>query len=185
MRSALVLASTQPTRGALTALPLLTFAVLSPFSVLIGREYGLERSLFGALVLIAVGLVLRSLGLVWCLFLGTGVIGAGIAIANVLLPSLVKRDFPNKIVALTGAYALTAGVVAALASAIAVPVAALTDWGWKLAFATLLVFPLAALAVWAPQLATRTAPAKGTATPAAWRPDMAFSTGLAGHAFLD
>jgi MFS transporter, CP family, cyanate transporter len=151
--------------GGLTALPLLTFSVLSPFSVLIGRDYGLERSLFGALILIAAGIVLRSLGIVWCLFLGTGIIGAGIAIANVLLPSLVKRDFPDKIAALTGAYALMAGAVAALASATAVPIATLAGTGWRLALTTFLVFPLTALAVWAPQLAGRTAPAKGTATP--------------------
>jgi MFS transporter, CP family, cyanate transporter len=149
--------------GALTTLPLLAFAVASPFAVLLAREYGLERSLFGALFLTAVGIALRSAGFVWCLFLGTAIIGVGIAISNVLLPSLLKRDFPGKIPALTGAYALAAGVAAAFASTTAVPIARVA--GWNSALATLLLFPLAALVIWTPQLAGHTAPAKGTATP--------------------
>jgi CP family cyanate transporter-like MFS transporter len=151
--------------GALTTLPLLMFAVASPFTVLLAREYGLERSLFAALVLIAGGISLRSLGLVWCLFLGTAVIGVGIAVANVLLPSLLKRDFPDRIASLTGTYALTAGVVAALASAVAVPIASLPGSGWNWALGVVLLFPLIALVVWVPQLAAHTAPAQGTATP--------------------
>ena len=151
--------------GALTTLPLLAFAVASPFAVLLAREYGLERSLFAALALIAGGIVLRSLGLVWCLFLGTGIIGIGIAIANVLLPSLLKRDFPDKIASLTGAYSVTAGVAAAFASAAAIPLAAIPGVGWDWALGSFLIFPLVAMAVWLPQLAGHTAPAKGTITP--------------------
>jgi MFS transporter, CP family, cyanate transporter len=149
--------------GALTTLPLLAFALASPFAVLFAREYGLERSLFGALVLTAVGIGLRSLDFVWCLFFGTAIIGIGIAFANVLLPSLLKRDFPGRIPSLTGAYALTAGVAAALASITAVPIAKVAGWNWALG--ALVLFPLAGIAVWTPQLAGRTAPAKGTAAP--------------------
>lgn len=151
--------------GTLTTLPLLAFAIASPFCVLLGREYGLERSLFVALILVTGGVVLRSLGPVWSLFLGTGIIGVGIAIGNVLLPSLLKRDFPNRIAALTSAYALTAGVVAALASAAAVPIATLPGSGWNWALGAFLLVPLLALVVWSPQLASRSAPAPGTATP--------------------
>nr|WP_314071841.1 MFS transporter [uncultured Roseococcus sp.] len=151
--------------GVLTTLPLLVFAVVSPFSALLAREYGLERSLFAALLLIAGGIVLRSLGPVWSLFLGTAVIGVGIAIANVLLPSLLKRDFPDRIASLTGAYALAAGVVAALASTTAVPIANLPGSGWNWALGAMLVFPLAAIALWIPQLADHTPPARGTMAP--------------------
>ncbi|HTH96618.1 MAG TPA: MFS transporter [Stellaceae bacterium] len=151
--------------GALTTLPLLAFALASPFTVLIAREYGLERSLFGALLLIAGGIVLRSQGPVWSLFAGTGIIGIGITVGNVLLPSLLKRDFPDRIATLTGIYALVAGSVAALASAVAVPIASLPGAGWPWALGAFLVFPLAALALWIPQLAGHTAPADGTATP--------------------
>nr|WP_311776035.1 MFS transporter [Enterobacter ludwigii] len=149
--------------GALTTLPLLAFALLSPFSALFAREYGLERALFGALLAIASGIVLRSVGSVWCLYLGTWVIGMGIAVGNTLLPSLVKRDFSHNVTAVTGAYALSMGIAAALGSAVVAPLA--HAWGWGPALAALLVLPLAALAIWSTQLNARTEPAAGTAIP--------------------
>src|SRR5690242_4389982 len=81
--------------GILTALPVLAFAAVSPLAAISARDYGIERSLFGALLLILAGIGLRSVGPIWALFLGTGIFGAGIAVGNVLLPSLLKRDFPN------------------------------------------------------------------------------------------
>jgi CP family cyanate transporter-like MFS transporter len=149
--------------GVLTTLPLLTFALVSPFAVLIAREYGLERTLAGALLLIAGGIALRSLGPVWCLYLGTFAIGTGIAFGNVLLPSLLKRDFPHRIAGLTGAYAVTMGAAAALASALIVPLAGAI--GWPLAVASIIVLPAAALASWLPQLARHTPPAADTEAP--------------------
>ncbi len=149
--------------GALTALPLLAFAILSPFSALFAREYGLERALFGAMLTVALGIALRSSGASWALYVGTWVTGMGIAVGNVLLPSLVKREFPHNIPAVTGAFALAMGVVAALASAAVVPLA--SAWGWKAALMAFLVLPLAALLVWLPQLAARTKPAPDTTTP--------------------
>lgn len=158
IRESFSLGTTQA--GVLTTLPLLAFAITSPFAVLIARRHGLERSLFGALILIAGGIVLRSLGLVWCLFLGTAIIGVGIAIANVLLPSLLKRDFPDRIASLTGAYSVTAGVAAALASALAIPIAALSGAGWSWALGSMVILPLAAMIIWSPQLSRHTAPPK-------------------------
>jgi MFS family permease len=107
--------------GLLTTLPLLAFGVISPFAALFAREYGLERALFVALLLTVVGVAVRSLGLAWCLYAGTCCIGAGIAVGNVLLPSLAKRDFPARVPVIMGACALAMGGAAALASASAVP----------------------------------------------------------------
>lgn len=150
--------------GMLMTLPLLAFAAVSPFAAIMGREYGTERSLFAALILIAAGTVLRFLDPIWCLFLGTGVIGVGIAIANVLLPSLIKRDFPHRIGDLTAMYALTGGLIAALASAVAVPLASMPSIGWRATLAVFLIIPIVAALIWLPQLGNRTAPAKGTAS---------------------
>ena len=148
--------------GALTTLPLLAFALVSPFSALLAREYGLERMLFAALAAIALGVALRSVDIAWCLYAGTGIIGTGIAIGNVLLPSLVKRDFPGSVAALTGAYVLAMGVVAALGSAAAVPLA--HAWGWRWTLAAFLILPAVTLAVWTTQLGARSRPAAGTAS---------------------
>ncbi len=148
--------------GILTTLPLLAFALTSPFSVLFARKYGLERSLFGALLLITSGIIIRSLGNVWCLFAGTALIGVGIAFANVLLPSLLKRDFPDRIASLTGAYSVTAGAAAAFASATAIPIAAMFINGWNWALASFALFPVIAMIVWLPQLSNHTAPSQAS-----------------------
>ncbi|WP_374832037.1 MFS transporter [Paenochrobactrum pullorum] len=140
------------TAGALTTLPLLAFAVVSPFAVVLARKLGLEFSLLIALMLITGGIALRMIETVWYLFLGTAIIGTGIAIANVLLPSLLKRDFPTKIASITGAYSVTAGVAAALASAAAIPIANHFNGGWNWALGAFIIFPVAAIAVWLTQL---------------------------------
>ncbi len=150
--------------GALTTLPLLAFALISPFGALFARAFGLERTLFYALAAIALGIALRSADGVWTLYLGTAIIGMGIACGNVLLPSLVKRDFPQRIASLTGAYALTMGVAAAVGSAVVIPLA--QAWGWRVSLGTFLLLPMAALAVWMTQLGVRASQANaGTTAP--------------------
>ncbi|HSF27192.1 MAG TPA: MFS transporter, partial [Actinomycetes bacterium] len=83
----------QTALGLLGALPLLAFAVVSPLVPGPQRRLGLERMLLFALVVLAVGTVARSLPTLPALWLGTALIGAAIAVGNVLLPSLIKRDF--------------------------------------------------------------------------------------------
>lgn len=136
--------------GLLTTLPLLAFALVSPLAAGLARRIGMERSLFVALLLIISGIALRSLPAASLLFIGTAVIGCGIALGNVLLPGLIKRDFPGQVAKLTGAYSLTMGAAAALGSALVVPVA-LGGAGWHGALLMLMVFPLLALLLWLPQ----------------------------------
>lgn len=136
--------------GLLTTLPLLAFALLSPMVPYLTRYLGLERSVVVALVAICLGVVLRALGTVTFLYLGTVIIGAGIAVGNVILPSLLKRDFVTILPKMTGAYSLTMGISAALASVLVVPLA--MHLGWAKASLSLLIFPLIALVAWAQQL---------------------------------
>jgi len=142
--------------GLLTTLPLLAFALISPLAAGLARRIGMERSLMIALLLIIAGIALRSLPSAALLFGGTAVIGCGIALGNVLLPGLIKRDFPGKVAKLTGAYSLTMGAAAALGSALVVPVA-LSGAGWHGALLMLMVFPLLALLLWLPQWRQRPA----------------------------
>ncbi|QOZ29383.1 MFS transporter [Bradyrhizobium sp. CCBAU 51753] len=151
--------------GVLTTLPLLAFAAISPFAAMLARKFGIERALFGALLVIAAGIALRSTGPVWALFAGTATLGAGIAVGNVLLPSLLKRDFPSRITGITGAYAITAGLVSALASTTAIPLAGLPGSNWYLALASTLILPAVALLAWLPQLRSDAMPAAEIAAP--------------------
>lgn len=136
--------------GLLTTLPLLAFAFISPLAAGIARRIGMERSLFVALLLICCGIAIRSLPSAALLFTGTAVTGCGIALGNVLLPGLIKRDFPGKVAKFTGAYSLTMGATAALGSALVVPLA-LSGAGWRGALLMLMLFPLLALLLWLPQ----------------------------------
>jgi len=83
--------------GMLTTLPLLAFAIASPMATMLAKKQGLEISLFISLILIGLGLSSRLIDSMVILYIGTAVIGVGIAIGNVLLPSLIKRDFPHKV----------------------------------------------------------------------------------------
>lgn len=136
--------------GLLTTLPLLAFALVSPLAASIARRIGMERSLFIAMLLICAGIAVRSLPSAAWLFIGTAIIGCGIALGNVLLPGLIKRDFSQHVARLTGAYSLTMGAAAALGSALVVPLA-LSGFGWRGALLSLMVFPLLAFLVWLPQ----------------------------------
>lgn len=140
----------------LITLPLLAFALISPGSATVARKHGLERTLFGALIMITLGIVLRSTGTVQALYAGTGLIGIGIATGNVLLPSLVKRDFPHNIVVMTSAYALVMGIAAALCSSIAIPLA--NTWGWRGSLASFAMLPILAMIFWIMQLGKQTSP---------------------------
>ncbi|EEE6951719.1 CynX/NimT family MFS transporter [Salmonella enterica subsp. enterica serovar Montevideo] len=143
--------------GLLTTLPLLAFALVSPLAAGIARRFGMERSLFAAMLLICAGIALRSLPSAALLFAGTAIIGCGIALGNVLLPGLIKRDFSQHVARLTGAYSLTMGAAAALGSALVVPLA-LHGFGWRGALLMLMLFPLLAFLIWLPQWrTTRTA----------------------------
>lgn len=148
--------------GMLTTLPLLAFGLVSPLAAGVGRRLGIERSLLVALVLICLGIGLRSLPSTALLFCGTAIIGCGIALGNVLLPGLIKRDFSQHVARMTGAYSITMGGAAALGSAMVVPLA-LAGFGWHGALLMLMVFPLLALLVWLPQTRkTATAPLTGS-----------------------
>ncbi|WP_079970068.1 CynX/NimT family MFS transporter [Salmonella enterica] len=139
--------------GLLTTLPLLAFALVSPLAAGIARRFGMERSLFAAMLLICAGIALRSLPSAALLFAGTAIIGCGIALGNVLLPRLIKRDFSQHVARLTGAYSLTMGAAAALGSALVVPLA-LHGFGWRGALLMLMLFPLLAFLIWLPQWRT-------------------------------
>ncbi|EDF2673408.1 CynX/NimT family MFS transporter [Salmonella enterica subsp. enterica serovar Enteritidis] len=139
--------------GLLTTLPLLAFALVSPLAAGIARRFGMERSLFAAMLLICAGIALRSLPSAALLFAGTAIIGCGIALGNVLLPGLIKRDFSQHVARLTGAYSLTMGAAAALGSALVVPLA-LHGFGWRDALLMLMLFPLLAFLIWLPQWRT-------------------------------
>ncbi|WP_448071190.1 MFS transporter [Georgenia yuyongxinii] len=137
--------------GILAAVPVVAFGAVSPVVATLGRRFGIERTVAGALVLLAVGTVVRSLpGSAAPLWLGTALIGAAIAVGNVLLPAVVKKDFPLRLTTVTAVYIAVQSVFAATASGVAVPVAQAGTW--RVALGAWAVLVVVALAVWLPRL---------------------------------
>jgi CP family cyanate transporter-like MFS transporter len=127
-------------------------------------------------VALAAGIVLRSMPIVGALWVGTALLGAAIAFINVLLPSVVKRDFPHRVASITGAYTVTQTIMAAIASMVAVPLAGQAQDGWRLAIGIWAGLALIAAGVFLPQLRAsnlRAAPVPDAALPDAALPDAA------------
>jgi CP family cyanate transporter-like MFS transporter len=112
----------------------------------------MERMLLASLLVLAVGILLRSAGVVATLFLGTAILGAAIAVGNVLLPSLVKREFPERTGLMTSTYTTALAVSAAIAAGASFPVAYQVDIGWRGSLALWALLALVAAVAWFPQI---------------------------------
>lgn len=143
------------TIGALTTIPLILFGLAGMSASWIGSRIGLARTLGLGLVILGLGCLLRSapgdLATVWR-FGGTVLIGAGIALGNVLLPGLVKSRYPNHLGQLTALYSTAMNLGAALGIAFAVPFAMSLPGDWNSSLAIWGLWALIAFVVWAPQL---------------------------------
>jgi MFS transporter, CP family, cyanate transporter len=138
--------------GFLTTLPLLTFATFSLFAPAIGKRLGMGRAIFLAMILLAFGMILRVLGGIELLLIGTGITGIGIVIANVLLIPLIKVRLPQKLGLMTALMATIMSLFAAIAAGLSVPLAVDLDLGWRGSLASWSVFILIALVLWIPQI---------------------------------
>ncbi len=131
--------------GLLITMPVIAFGAVSPLAAPLARRFGLERVLVASLWLLVLGVVLRSLpGTAW-LFAGAGLLGAGIAIGNVLVPAVIRRDFPGRIGSMTSVFVTTLAGVAAVGAGLAVPLAGAL--GWRLALAVWAI-PAALAGLW-------------------------------------
>lgn len=134
--------------AAVTALPLLVFGLLSMAVPAIGRAWRPERAMAGALGLLVVALVVRTASGPVTLLVGTGVAAAAIAMLNVLIPGVVRRDFHDRTGLATGLYAMALGVGATAGAATAVPLHDLAGGRWQPALAAWTVPAALALAAW-------------------------------------
>jgi CP family cyanate transporter-like MFS transporter len=152
--------------GLLTTLPVFCFGALAPLGPRLGRLLGVELTLLLSMVLIAVGAAVRLAHPLPALFAGTALIGAGIAVANVLIPGVIKRDFAASAGSMTGLYTTTLSGGPALAAGLTVPLAQLTGWGWRPVLALWALITVAAVAVWLPQVRRGVAHRRSGAVPA-------------------
>ena len=149
--------------GMLTTLPLIAFAIASPMAAALARKIGIESAIFIALLCIAAGIGLRLIDSVWMLYIATAVIGVGIAIGNVLLPSLIKRDFAARVAMMTSCYVLAMGIFSGGFSGLVTPLANIEALHWQGALGVFSIVTIFSIVLWLPRLTTRTMPDAGVA----------------------
>lgn len=135
----------------LTTLPIICLGIFSAPAPALARRFGVERTLLGAMVLICVGTVLRAWVSLPLLFASSVLAGAGIALGNVLLLGLIKRDFPRRAAMMTGLYTLAICAGASVATAFTVPLEQhLFNGAWAPALASWALPAFVVTLLWAP-----------------------------------
>ena len=141
--------------GLLTTLPVLSFGVLSIFAPRLGQRFGLEATLLAMLLFIAIGQGLRATGAYGIMVVGTIILGAAIAVLNVLTPSLVRRSFPARVALVTALYTFTMSTGATIAAFSAIPIRNAADGDWRWSLGVWAVFAAIAFVCWLPMLRYR------------------------------
>lgn len=136
----------------LTTIPVVAFGAFAFLTPALGRRLGMHRLLGATMGALAVGIVLRLHPAPGSLFAGTVIIGAAIAMANVVMPAAIKHDFARRAGLMMGLYSTALFVGAALASGATVPLLPVVGGDWRGALALWAVPAVIALVVLVPQL---------------------------------
>lgn len=139
-------------QGMLTTLPVLCLGLTAPLAPRLARKVGPERAVLVVLAFLALALCLRSYSGLTGLFIGTAVAGGAIGIMGVLLPGLVKRDFPARIGLMTGLYTVALNLGASLGAGITEPLRLAFGGDWRPALAVWAIPAVIAGGFWLAQL---------------------------------
>jgi CP family cyanate transporter-like MFS transporter len=137
--------------GLLTALPLFCFGAMAASTPALVRRLRMGPLLGLTMAVIAAGCAVRLAPSLVALFLGTAIVGSGIAVANVLLPGLIKRDFKDVAAPMIALYALALSLGATIPAGLTIPFENLTGSGWRPAVAVWGIVALIALVLWLPR----------------------------------
>jgi CP family cyanate transporter-like MFS transporter len=136
--------------GLLTAAPVLLFGLLAPVAPWLGRRIALERLIALCAGLTMVAGLLAGLGTAPALFASSCLAGAGVAVSQATVPTLIRMRFPASMGGMTGAYTMALPLGGALASATTVPIFRIFDDRWAPALAVWALPVAVALALWMP-----------------------------------
>lgn len=133
--------------GLLTTGPVICFGLFAPFAPRLARRVAIEKLLVALAVLTTLGAAARGLGGTGALFAGTLLAGFAVAIAQALVPILVRVRFPARAGVLTGGFSMALVFGASVASGLAVPLQHLLG-SWQAALAAFAVPAGLAALVW-------------------------------------
>src|SRR5919199_1423328 len=115
-------------------LPLLCFGLATPVALVLLRRFGVEAALLLGLAGVVVATLLRSLDGFGVALAASVLLGIAITVGNVLVPTLIRRDVPDRGRGpATGLYTVSLNVATMLTALATVPLASLV--GWRVAIA--------------------------------------------------
>ncbi|MDN5842258.1 MAG: MFS transporter [Alcaligenaceae bacterium] len=134
--------------GLMVALPTLYFGVFGLLAPRLLRAFSMRRVIVGSLVVVALGVGLRSVLGIFGMYAGLLIASAGISMGMVLVPVVIKNAFPQRISLVMSLYTMSFCLGASLGAGLVVPMTHLphSSWEWALAFWVLPA--LAAAAIW-------------------------------------
>jgi CP family cyanate transporter-like MFS transporter len=133
----------------MTSQPIVCFGIGAFASPALVKRFTLNRAMMLVLVVMSIAMAIRLVGGFPTLITTTVIIGLAIAIANVLIPTIVREQFPERIELITGVYVTLLAISASFAAAVAVPSSELLG-GWRGALAIWIIPAVLAIAFWVP-----------------------------------
>ncbi|GAA1945414.1 MFS transporter [Brevibacterium antiquum] len=140
------------TASLLTTIPVFAFGAFAFLTPGLTRRFGMHRVLGIIMIVLAAGIALRLQPSLVALLGGTILVGAAIAIGNVLLPTAIKSDFSHRAGLMMGLYSTALFLGAALASGLTVPMLPLFDGSWRWAMGIWAVPAVLAAILFLPQM---------------------------------
>jgi CP family cyanate transporter-like MFS transporter len=138
--------------GVVTTLPVICFALIGAATPRLAHRYGGHLLLVVSLVAMTAGLLARAaVGSIWAFVLLSVLALSGGAIANVLMPTLVKRHFPDRIGRMTAVYTTALAVGTTAAAGLTVPFGSIGN-GWRTGLGSWALFSAVAVLPWLPTL---------------------------------
>ncbi|WP_017723308.1 CynX/NimT family MFS transporter [Staphylococcus xylosus] len=137
--------------GILTTIPLIIFAIVSPFVSKVTARLTMSRTILYSTMLLIVALYLRIAGDFTLFLIGTVILGIAIAFGNVVLPSYVKWYFPMQIGLATGIYSGTMNFTAGLGGGLSFPLSEITPLGFRVSLSFWILFAIIAIILWIPK----------------------------------
>ncbi|WP_369373972.1 CynX/NimT family MFS transporter [Streptomyces sp. cg36] len=132
----------------LTTIPTLAMGLCAPLAASVGRRWGLFRGVLIGLFVVGAATAARGLGhAAWLQLSCAAVVGAGIAVAQTLLPAIVKTRFADRAGLVTGIYTAGLGLGGAVAAGVSAPIADAID-SWPGALASWALLAVAGIVLW-------------------------------------
>lgn len=140
------------TASLLTTIPVFAFGAFAFLTPGLTRRFGMHRVLGIIMIILAAGIALRLQPSLLALLGGTILVGASIAIGNVLLPTAIKSDFSHRAGLMMGLYSTALFLGAALASGLTVPMLSLFGGSWRWAMGIWAIPAVLAAILFIPQM---------------------------------